>query len=131
MRLAWELEWFQVSARGKDVQVERVRIRYYIDPGTDLPHIVRHNVSENEIRDIPLRAVEDRPGKDGSRVAIGKTRRGRYLRVIYVPAEPNSVFVIIAYELDGKPLVAFRPPEGENGYERNQISSRLESRTGS
>jgi hypothetical protein len=52
---------------------------------------------------------EDRPGREGSRVAIGKTRAGRYLRVIYVPdPEPESVFVITAYELRGKPLFAYR-----------------------
>ncbi len=32
---------------------------------------------------------------------------GRYLRVIYVP-EPESLFVITAYELTGKPLIAYR-----------------------
>jgi hypothetical protein len=42
-------------------------------------------------------------------VAIGQTDAGRYLRVIYVPdAQPGSVFVITAYELAGKPLLAFR-----------------------
>jgi len=52
---------------------------------------------------------EDRPGREGSRVVIGKTRAGRYLRVIYVPdPEPESVFVITAYELRGKPLFAYR-----------------------
>ena len=39
----------------------------------------------------------------------GQTRNGRYLRVIYVPdPEPDSLFVITAYELVGKPLKAFR-----------------------
>ena len=52
---------------------------------------------------------EDRPGEEGTRIAIGKTSNGRYLRVIYVPdPEPNSVFVITAYELRGKPLNAYR-----------------------
>lgn len=52
---------------------------------------------------------EDRPGKEGSRVAIGQTEAGRYLRVIYVPdPEPDSNFVITAYELSGKPLLAYR-----------------------
>ena len=52
---------------------------------------------------------EDRPGEEGARIAIGKTSNGRYLRVIYVPdPEPNSVFVITAYELRGKPLNAYR-----------------------
>ena len=52
---------------------------------------------------------EDRVGREGSRIAIGQTASGRYLRVIYVPdPEPESVFVITAYELTGKPLAAFR-----------------------
>ncbi len=42
-------------------------------------------------------------------MAIGKTEDGRYLRVIYVPdPEPTSVFVITAYELQGKSLLAYR-----------------------
>jgi hypothetical protein len=52
---------------------------------------------------------EDRAGRDGSRIALGQTTSGRYLRVIYVPdLEQDSVFVIAAYELAGKPLTAFR-----------------------
>ena len=40
---------------------------------------------------------------------IGRTENGRYLRVIYVPdPEPDSAFVITAYDLKGKPLVAYR-----------------------
>lgn len=86
-----------------------MKIRYYIDPATECPHIYRHDVAEEEIEEIILRPEEDRPGKDGSRVAIGRTSGGRYLRVIYVPdPEPNSLFIVTAYELRGKPLVAFR-----------------------
>ena len=56
-----------------------------------------------------MRPDEDRPGKEGSRVAIGETSGGRYLRVIYVTdPEPESLFIITAYELRGKPLTAFR-----------------------
>ena len=52
---------------------------------------------------------EDRAGRDGSRIALGQTVSGRYLRVIYVPdPAPDSVFVITAHELEGKPLAAFR-----------------------
>ncbi len=84
-------------------------IRLYIDPETRLPHIYNHNVRENEIEDVLRKPGEDRPGKENSRIAIGQTEAGRYLRVIYVPdPEPNSVFVITAYELMGKPLKAFR-----------------------
>jgi len=84
-------------------------IRFYIDPETGLPHIYNHDVSENEVEEILASPSEDRQGEEGSRVAIGQTEDGRYLRIIYVPdPEPNSVFVITAYDLRGKALTAFR-----------------------
>jgi hypothetical protein len=81
-----------------------VQIRYHIDPSTGLPHIYQHNVAENEV----IR------GRDDSRVAIGQTIAGRYLRVIYVadPA-PDSVFVITAYELGPKGQAGHTPQEKE------------------
>lgn len=86
-----------------------MKIRFYIDLDTNEPHIYRHGVDEDEVEDILRKPGEDRPGREGSRVAIGQTRGGRYLRVIYVPdPDPNSVFVITAYELKGKPLTAYR-----------------------
>ncbi|MFZ3137745.1 MAG: hypothetical protein WA126_10195 [Thermodesulfovibrionales bacterium] len=86
-----------------------MNIRYYIDPETGLPHIYKHNVFENEVEDVLLEPGEDRLGKEGSRIAMGQTNAGRYLRVIYVPdPEPRSVFVITAFELTGKPLTAYK-----------------------
>jgi hypothetical protein len=86
-----------------------VKLRFYIDPVTDAPHIYEHDIVEDEVEDVLTRPGEDRPGGDGSRVVIGQTQNGRYLRVIYVPdPEPESVFVITAYELRGKPLAAYR-----------------------
>jgi hypothetical protein len=86
-----------------------VNVRYYIDPETEQPHIYNHDVAESEVEDVLSTAGEDRPGEDGARVAIGQTSSGRYLKVIYVPdPEPESVFVITAYELTGKPLLAYR-----------------------
>jgi hypothetical protein len=42
-------------------------------------------------------------------VAIGRTAAGRILRVIYVrDPKPDSLFVITAYDLESKPLAAFR-----------------------
>ena len=76
---------------------------------TGLPHIYNHRVEEREVREVLLRPGEDRPGEEGSRVVLGQTRAGRHLRVVYVPdPEPDSVFVITAYELRGKPLKAYR-----------------------
>ena len=86
-----------------------MKIRFYIDSETDLPHIYNHDVREAEVEDVLRKPGEDRPGKENSRIAIGQTKSGRYLRVIYVPdPEPDSVFIITAYELVGKPLKAYR-----------------------
>ncbi|MFQ5657436.1 MAG: DUF4258 domain-containing protein [Candidatus Methylomirabilales bacterium] len=84
-----------------------MRIRYYIDPETGLPHIYKHGVDEAEVEDVLGNPGEDRPGREGSRVAIGQTQGGRHIRVIYVP-EVEGGFVITAYELRGKPLLAYR-----------------------
>jgi len=73
-----------------------VRIRFHIDRATGEPHIYGHGVSEQDVRDVLGSPLEDRQGREGARVALGQTRAGRYIRVIYVPdAEPRSVFVII------------------------------------
>ena len=86
-----------------------VNIRFYVDPQTSLPHIYNHDVDEEEVEDVLENPGEDRPGRDGSRVALGQTRGGRFLRVIYVrDPQPDSVFVITAYDLRGKPLLAYR-----------------------
>ena len=86
-----------------------MNIRFYIDPETGSPHIYKHNVVENEVENILLTPGEDRLGREGSRIAMGQTNAGRYLRVIYVPdPEPESVFVITAFELTGKPLTAYK-----------------------
>ena len=80
-----------------------------MDPSSGQPHIYNHDVDESEVEQVLTNRGEDRPGSDNSRVAIGQTDAGRYLRVIYVrDPEPSSVFVITAYELEGKPLKAYR-----------------------
>ena len=85
-----------------------LEVRFYIDPATGAPHIYNHDVDEDEVTAVLEKPGEDRPGRKGSRVALGPTSAGRYLRVIYVPdPEPNSVFVITAYELKGKLLAAY------------------------
>lgn len=93
-----------------------MHIRFYIDPGTGVPHIYNHGIDENEVEDVLRYPGEDRPGYDGARVVIGQTQVGRYLRVIYVPdPEPDSIFVITAYELRGKPLTAYRRRKRKRG----------------
>lgn len=86
-----------------------MEIRFYLDPETGQPHIYRHGVNEAEVEQVLARPLEDRPGREGSRVALGQTRAGRHLRVLYVPdPEPGSVFVITAYALGPKALRALR-----------------------
>ena len=84
-------------------------VRFYIDPATERPHIHGYAVLEDEVEEVLTRPMEDRAGHDGSRIALGQTEAGRYLRVIYVPdPTPGSVFVITAYELGEKALKALR-----------------------
>ncbi len=86
-----------------------VTVRFYIDPTTSLPHIYGHAVDESEVEDVLARPMEDRAGRDDSRIALGQTEAGRYLRVIYVPdPTPGSVFVITAYELGERARKALR-----------------------
>jgi hypothetical protein len=90
-----------------------MKIRFYVDPESGTPHIHRHGVSEVEVEDVLGNPGEDRPGREGARIAIGQTRAGRYLRVIFAP-DPGSdgSFIITAYELKGKPLTAYRRRRG-------------------
>ena len=104
------------SATGRAAQAVRAFVSNFgsgtvsvVDPQTGQPHIHQHNVTEREVEEVLSRPGEDRPGREGTRVAIGQTRGGRYLRVIYVPGpERAAVFVITAYDLRGKPLAAYR-----------------------
>ncbi len=84
-----------------------MKIRFYIDSRTNQPHIYNHNVSEEEVKEVLTYSGEDRLGKGGSRVAIGQTQFGRYLKVIYI-LEQDGIFIITAYELKGKPLTAYK-----------------------
>jgi len=86
-----------------------VEIRFYIDPETEEPHIYGHGVTEDEVRQVLRGPGEDLPGARNSRMKLGQTAAGRYLQVIYVPDEdPRSVFVITAYDLQGKAKIAYR-----------------------
>lgn len=86
-----------------------MKARFYLDPETGDPHIYGHGVTEEEVMEVLTSPGEDRAGREGSRVSLGQTAAGRYLRVIYAPdPKQDSVFVITGYELRGKPLTAYR-----------------------
>lgn len=89
--------------------MEELHLRYYNDPEYGYPHIYKHRVTEEEVEEVLSHPGEDRNGQDGSRVAIGKTRDGRFIRIIYVPDQlERSAFIITAYELSSKPLSAYK-----------------------
>ena len=93
-----------------------MNIRFYSDPETGLPHIYDHGVTEDEVEEVLLNPGEDWLGRRKTRNALGQTQDGRYLQVIYVrDPKPNSVFVITAYELTGKPLTAYRRRQRRRG----------------
>ena len=86
-----------------------MQIRFYEDSDTGLPHIYGHGVTEEEVRQVLRLPGEDFQGTRDSRMKLGQTAAGRYLQVIYVPDEdPDSLFVITAYELRGKAKTAYR-----------------------
>ena len=86
-----------------------MEVRYYLDPDSGQPHIYGHGVSEQEVEEVLRRRGEDLRAARDSRRKIGQTAAGRILQVFYVPDEdPESVFVITAYELRGKAKKAFR-----------------------
>ena len=84
-----------------------MQLRFYRDPETGRPHVENHGVSTDEVRETLTRPVEDRPGSSGSRVAIGQTEAGRFLRIIY-KREGSSLFIITAYDLPSRQLKALR-----------------------
>jgi hypothetical protein len=89
--------------------MKRREIRFFIDPATDQPHIYEHNIDESEVQEILSKPLKDEPSRDNSRIALGKTVDGRYLKVIYSPDEDGvGIFVITAYDLTGNALAAFR-----------------------
>jgi hypothetical protein len=86
-----------------------VEIRYYCDAETGQPHIYAHGVTEREVEEVLRARGEDVRASGNSRRKIGGTLAGRCLQVFYVPDEdPNSVFVVTAYEPQGKAKRAFR-----------------------
>lgn len=85
-----------------------MRVRFFIDPDTGLTHCEAHGVQPEEALDI-LRGPSDQgPGKNGTRVAEGQTRNGRYLRVVFANRDDGSILVITAYDLTGKAKTAYR-----------------------
>lgn len=85
-----------------------MEIRYYLDDDGE-PHIVQHGVSPREVEDVLRKPLEETRGRGVSVAAIGQTRSGRYLRIIYSPDDDGEgIFVITAYDLPPKQLRGLR-----------------------
>lgn len=61
----------------------QLNLRFYHNPETDIPHIADHGVRAAEVAEVLRSPIEDGRSRRGSRVAIGRTRAGRILKVIY------------------------------------------------
>lgn len=84
-------------------------VRFVIDLDTGLPHIAQHDVARQEVLDILRGPADHGPGRDGTRIAEGQPRFGRYLRVIYKENDSDSsILVITAYDLTSKAKSAYR-----------------------
>jgi hypothetical protein len=70
-----------------------MNVRFYIDPETEAPHIHKHGVDEEEVVDVLLSPGEDRPGREDSRVVIGKTRAGATSVLFMFPIPNRRVYL--------------------------------------
>jgi hypothetical protein len=85
-----------------------LRLRFYLDPSGE-PHIYGHNVTEAEVEQVLAAPLETIRGKGTSRVVIGQTRSGRYLKVIYSLDDDNEgAFVVTAFDLPWKQVHALK-----------------------
>lgn len=86
-----------------------VKITYWEPPGSDEPHIYEHGVGEDEVEDVLLYPGEELPGRNGTRVVIGQTAEGRYLKVVFVrKPEKGIILVVTAYDLSPSQLAAYK-----------------------
>ncbi|MDB5301797.1 MAG: hypothetical protein JWO87_3460 [Phycisphaerales bacterium] len=86
-----------------------MRLRFYIDEDTELPHIYQHNITEQEVREVLRSPLEQIKGRRDSLIALGRTRAGRYLKVIFSPDEDGEgIFVITAFEPTDNEVHALR-----------------------
>jgi hypothetical protein len=97
-----------------------MELRFYIDSELEQPHIYEHGVTEEEVRQVLLGRGDDFRGRKKSRIKFGQTLAGRYLKVIYQPDElHDSIFVITAYDMKGKPAGLFGEDKGEGQDEKD------------
>jgi len=66
-----------------------------------------HNVTEAEAAEALADPLESVKGRGTSVIAIGQTRAGRYLKVIYSPDDiGDGIFVITAFDVPSRQIRA-------------------------
>ncbi|MBC7784963.1 MAG: hypothetical protein H7144_14085 [Burkholderiales bacterium] len=79
-----------------------MNVSFHTDSDGEL-HISAHNVREVEVIEALSRPLEIVAGRDDSYTAIGRTRAGRLLKIIYTDAvDKDGIFVITAFDLPRK-----------------------------
>lgn len=85
-----------------------MKLRFYIDEETGLPHFYKHNVTDEEIIDFFHNITyfdERRP--DDSWLAYGRVKPDRYLKVIFRKNSNADFFIITAYDIDDSEIIRF------------------------
>jgi hypothetical protein len=83
-----------------------MNLRFNLDESGD-PHIWHHNVTEPEVAQAMIDPLETVKGRGTSKIAIGQTRAGRYLKIIYSPDEiGDGMFVVTAFDVPPRQIRA-------------------------
>ena len=83
-------------------------MRLNLDPSGD-PHIWSHNISEKEVAEALVDPLESIRGRGASIISVGRTRAGRYIKVIYSPDDFGAdIFVITAFDVPAKQIRALK-----------------------
>ena len=92
-----------------------MKIRFYIDPDTNEPHIYNHDVTEQEVVDFfTERQYLEAMRSDGSHEAIGRLSSGRCLRVAYRLQSDQTPFVITAYDITDRETITLLEDQYES-----------------
>lgn len=84
----------------------KFKLEIYFDERISSTHIEKHGVTEIELIEFfeEIRYLQRKRG-DGSYVAVGKLKDGRFLQVVFRQPSPGTYFVITAYDLEDRELI--------------------------
>jgi hypothetical protein len=105
----------------------RMQIRFFLDPETGLPHIEEHGVSEVEVVDVLRKPLEEIGGRGGSVIAVGQTRSGRYLRVIYSPDDDGEGQAVASAAATNQEKASMKKTKDPNRYPKRLNRRKVEA----